>query len=333
MELTHAQSITNVTARTNGSFLVFEVTNGTNLELGVTGSLGTTIEGSTALAEVLGMSTAFFGGSGNTVTTYNGQSSAIAKAASVNAIKSTTSVSATVSENTETFTNAITSTTLVSGDLYINGTNIGAVTVTANDSNGVLAAAINAQSSTTGVTASVSAGKLTLTATDGRNISIQASAAAQTSLGNNGDLTFTGITAIKRGSFELTSTNNFTIGGTTSDIGSISATTYVATGNLSTLAITSRSLANTAITQIDSALDQINTSRSSIGAVQSRLGTAVQFLDNAAENQAASESRIRDADFALETAQFTRGQILVQAATAILAQANAQPQIALQLLQ
>jgi flagellin len=80
-------------------------------------------------------------------------------------------------------------------------------------------------------------------------------------------------------------------------------------------------------------LDTVNASRSSIGAVQSRLSTAIAFLDNAAENQAASESRIRDADFALETAAFTRGQILVQAATSILAQANAQPQIALQLLQ
>ncbi|RMH06609.1 MAG: flagellin, partial [Nitrospirae bacterium] len=91
--------------------------------------------------------------------------------------------------------------------------------------------------------------------------------------------------------------------------------------------------ANTAITQIDSALDTVNDIRSDIGAVQSRLETAIAFLDNAAENQAASESRIRDADFAFETAQFTRAQILVQAATAILAQANAQPQVALQLLQ
>lgn len=329
----NAASITDVTARATGSQLVFEAVNGTNFEISVTGSLGITVEGSVALASALGLATAFLGGSGNTVTTYNGQSSAIAKAASVNAIKSTSGVSATVNENTLAFSNAISATTITSGDFFINGTNIGAVTVTANDANGVLAAAINAQSDTTGVKASVSAGKLTLTATDGRNITLQATTAVQTAIGNSSDVTFTGATAIARGSFDLKSTSNFTIGGTTTDIGSISATTYVATGNLSTLAITSRSLANTAITQIDSALDSINTSRSSIGAVQSRLNTAIEFLDNASENQAASESRIRDADFALETAQFTRGQILVQAATAILAQANNQPQIALQLLQ
>ena len=203
-----------------------------------------------------------------------------------------------------------------------------------NDSNGALAAAINAQSTNTGVKATVSSGKLTLNAQDGRNITISAVSAVQTGLGNTGaDLTFTGVNAIERGSLTLTSTGNFTVAGTTTDFGSIAATTFVASGNLSTLAVTSRSLANTAITQIDSALDTINTSRSSIGAVQSRLQTAITFLANAAENQAASESRIRDADFAFETAQFTRAQILVQAATAILAQANAQPQVALQLLQ
>ncbi len=194
-------------------------------------------------------------------------------------------------------------------------------------------AAINAQSSNTGVTASVTSGKLTLKATDGRNITINATGAVQTALGNSADLTYTGTVGIARGAFDLTSTANFTVGGTTTDIGAISATTYVATGNLGTLNLLSRTTATDAITQIDSAIDSINSSRSNIGAVQSRLLTAVIFLDNAAENQAASESRIRDADFAFETAQFARAQILVQAATAILAQANAQPQVALQLLQ
>jgi len=335
----NAASITNLTARVvDGSILTLEAAAGANLVIEVTGNSGTvsadspSTANSAVLASLLNIGSTFLGGSSTGVTTYNGQSSAIAKAASVNGIKSSTGVSATVNENTLTAATALTAVTVTSGDLFINGTNIGAVTVSANDSNGALAAAINSQSDTTGVKANVSSGKLTLTAADGRNITITAASAVQTAL-NFTTLTYTGATAISRGSFDLTSTGNFTLAGTTSDIGSISTTTYVATGNLSTLAITSRGAANTAITQIDSALDQINTSRSSIGAVQSRLGTAVEFLDNAAENQAASESRIRDADFALETAQFTRGQILVQAATAILAQANAQPQIALQLLQ
>ncbi|MEC4674038.1 MAG: flagellin [Nitrospirota bacterium] len=334
--LINAASITNVTARVlETSNLILEGQNGANLTLGASNSGSSTFAEAGSLAEALGFVSTFFGSGGTTsaITSYNGQSSSLAKAASVNGIKSTTGVTATVEANGITFTNSVSATTLTSGDLFINGVNIGAVTTSTNDSNGVLAAAINAQSNETGVKATVSSGKLTLTTADGRNIAIAATSAAQTALGNSGDVTFTGSVGIVRGTFTLTSTDNFTIAGTTNDVGSIAATTYVASGNLSTLSLTTRSAANIAITQIDSALDDINTSRSSIGAVQSRLETTIAFLDTAAENQAASESRIRDADFAFETAQFTRAQILVQAATAILAQANAQPQVALQLLQ
>ena len=328
----NAQSITNITARVLGSFVVLEATNGTNLQIQTTSSAAG-VAASAALASVLGFATGFLGGTGVTTTTYNGQSSSIAKAAAVNGIKSTTSVSATVQENSIAATSAVTAATISSGDLFINGINIGALTIVANDSNGVLVAAINAQSANTGVTASVTSGKLTLQATDGRNITINATGATQTALGNSADITYTGTVGIVRGAFNLTSTANFTIGGTTTDIGGIAATTFVATGNLGTLSLKTRTEATDSITKIDSAIDSINSSRSNIGAVQSRLLTAVTFLDNAAENQAASESRIRDADFAFETAQFARAQILVQAATAILAQANAQPQVALQLLQ
>lgn len=334
--LVNSASITNVTARViENSNLIFEAVAGTNLVLGASNTGASVFSLAADLASALGIGSGFVGSTGTTsaITTYNGQSSSLAKAAAINGIKSTTGVSATVETNSVTFTLSVASGTISSGDFFINGTNIGAVDVSTNDSNGALAAAINAQSSTTGVKATVSSGKLTLTASDGRNITLGATSTAQAALGNSGDVTFTGKVGIIRGSIILTSTSNFTIAGTTADIGGIATTTFVASGNLSTLAITTRSAANTAITQLDSALDAINTSRSSIGAVQSRLNTAITFLDNAAENQAASESRIRDADFALETAQFTRAQILVQAATAILAQANAQPQIALQLLQ
>jgi len=335
----NAASITNVRAviASNGNvstFLVLEATAGTNIVLYGSGNGVATAAGFASVLVGLGISAAFAGvGSAAAVTTYNGQSSSIAKAAAVNGIKGTTGVTATVESNAVTLGTTVASGTILSGELQINGVNLGAISVSTNDSDGALVAAINAQSSSTGVKASVSGGALTLTAADGRNITVFGGGTTQTILGNSGKIAFNGLTGIVRGDLTLTSTKNFTLSGTTSDIGSIAATTYVATGNLSTLAITSRSAANTAITQIDSALDTINNSRSSIGAVQSRLTTAIEFLDNAAENQSASESRIRDADFALETSKFTRGQILVQAATAILAQANNQPQIALQLLQ
>ena len=83
---------------------------------------------------------------------------------------------------------------------------------------------------------------------------------------------------------------------------------------------------------IDAAMDDLNAIRAQIGGVQNRLQFTVSNLEIASENMSASESRIKDADFAAEVATFTRNQILVQAGVAMLAQANTIPQIALQLL-
>jgi flagellin len=91
--------------------------------------------------------------------------------------------------------------------------------------------------------------------------------------------------------------------------------------------------ASTAITPIDTALDVINSERATYGAVQNRFEAVIANLQIAAENQTAARSRIMDADFAKETAALTRAQILQQAGTAMLAQANQVPQQVLQLLQ
>ncbi|BDT60556.1 flagellin [Massilia varians] len=80
-----------------------------------------------------------------------------------------------------------------------------------------------------------------------------------------------------------------------------------------------------AVAAIDTALDAINTMRADLGAAQNRLGFAVSNLQSASENQSAAKSRIMDTDFAAETAKLTRGQILQQAGTAMLAQANSAP--------
>jgi flagellin len=98
------------------------------------------------------------------------------------------------------------------------------------------------------------------------------------------------------------------------------------------LDITTQDGANTAILSLDAALAQISKVRSDVGALTSRLELTTQALTVSAENQEAAAARIKDADFAYETAQFTRNQILVQAGTAILSQANSTSQIALQLL-
>jgi len=101
---------------------------------------------------------------------------------------------------------------------------------------------------------------------------------------------------------------------------------------LSSADISSRSNAQDALTSIDSAIDQVNSQRSSLGSVQNRLGYTIANINNQTENIQASESTIRDADFALEMSAYTRAQILVQAGTAMLAQANATPQNILTLL-
>ena len=98
-------------------------------------------------------------------------------------------------------------------------------------------------------------------------------------------------------------------------------------------AITDATTANTAIGAVDTALDAVTTARATYGAVQNRFQSVINNLSVAAENQAAARSRIMDADFAMETANLTRLQILQQAGTAMVAQANAVPQSVLSLLQ
>lgn len=91
--------------------------------------------------------------------------------------------------------------------------------------------------------------------------------------------------------------------------------------------------AQSAITALDTALDSINNSRANLGAAQNRLTSAMHNLENYTENLVEAESRIRDVDFASETADLTRNQIFSQAGVAVLAQANQSPQAALSLLQ
>jgi flagellin len=91
--------------------------------------------------------------------------------------------------------------------------------------------------------------------------------------------------------------------------------------------------ARTAIGAIDVALDSINTSRAAYGAAQNSLSSAMHNLESYTENLVAAESRIRDVDFAAETADMTRNSVFQQAGVAVLSQANSSPQVALQLLQ
>jgi flagellin len=103
--------------------------------------------------------------------------------------------------------------------------------------------------------------------------------------------------------------------------------------NLNVTSISSLVSARESIPYIDLAISRVASQRADIGAIQNRLAFTVSSANNAIENIQASESSIRDADVAEEISEFTRAQILTQAATAVLAQANAIPQSALSLLQ
>ncbi len=119
------------------------------------------------------------------------------------------------------------------------------------------------------------------------------------------------------------------------DVGTVNVrgtTAITGVTNSTGAAITSATAAQTAIGTIDTALDLVNSQRATFGAMQNRFEAVISNLAVAAENQAAARSRIMDADFAKETAALTRAQILQQAGTAMLAQANAAPQNVLSLL-
>jgi len=96
--------------------------------------------------------------------------------------------------------------------------------------------------------------------------------------------------------------------------------------------LTTKANAQTAITAINKAISAASASMGSVGAAQSRVSFAAANLATSVENLSASESTIRDADMAYEMIAFTRNQILLQAGTAMLAQANMAPQVVLQLM-
>ncbi len=114
-------------------------------------------------------------------------------------------------------------------------------------------------------------------------------------------------------------------------VGELDATT-LGGSDLTALDISDATNARTSIEAIDDAIDAVSTTRGSLGAVQNRFESTIRNLQVTSENLSASESRIRDTDMAAEMVNFTKSQILQQAGTAMLGQANAIPQSVLRLL-
>ena len=200
-----------------------------------------------------------------------------------------------------------------------------------NRSNAVTA--INAQSAVTGVVAADTGSGISLTAADGRNITTA--------------FTDTGTTGATVADFGLAATG--TVGGTlnmtyAAPAGVSGNVTFTGAFNPGTqnIASTGTSIAavdistvagaNAALLAVDSALSDISSSRAALGAVQNRFSSTIENLQTTGENLSASRSRIQDADFAMETANLSRAQVLQQAGTAMIAQANQLPNQVLQLL-
>ena len=200
--------------------------------------------------------------------------------------------------------------------------------------------AINVQAGETGVRATVDAnGDLVLTAADGRNIEIDQNATAGEGLtGTIGGTDFSqggSQNGVGRGTIELSASQNITLEG--ADAAAIGFTDgqiiEVDTSSLANVDILTVDGANDAILRIDAALGSVSSIRGDLGAIQNRFESTIANLSSVAENLEASRSRIEDADFAAETANLTKAQILQQAGVAVLSQANAAPQAVLGLLQ
>ncbi len=253
-----------------------------------------------------------------------------------------TGLTATANATTATGTYATTITADGTATLTLNGTaiNIGLTTAGAGSTNvNAAMTAINNNSAATGVSAELQAGNtLKLTAADGRNI--EASFAAGTATGSAlAEIGLGGVAATTWGSYDLeyAGQGSVVVAGTAAAgvKGVANGTTAsAATGvAVSQIDISTVDGAQKALASLDSALTSINSSRASLGAMQNRFTSVVSSLQTSAENLTASRSRIEDADFAAETASLTRGQILQQAGTAMLAQANSLPNNVLSLLQ
>ena len=318
----------------------------------VTGSTaGTRISAAVAsLTSTIAADAAFAvnGSAGSAVVGIGAGDSAKTVAANINAKTGTTGVSATA----RTQIDATAFVPNASYSLQITSDNSTATTVAftigpVSNADG-LASAINAfndKSSTTGVTAKLnSAGTgITLTNASGNDVLIgNASAAASTltvgalaGIVGGAGAVIAANAAFVTGTLTLDSDKTYNLTNTTAAAG----LSYFTAANVASqlqavnnLDVSSVDSANRTLAMVDSALSVVSGQRAKYGALQSRFETTITNLQSTAENLSASRSRIQDADFAAETANLSRAQILQQAGTAMVAQANQIPQGVLALL-
>ena len=278
-------------------------------------------------------------------------------------VSGTTGASAAVGLGTGTVTYGTVAGTALSvttstaaNQLFINGVDVGEIAAgtSITDRGDKVAAAINALSERTGVTATNAAGAVTLSgAVYSNSTSDNTFTGSLTNPTTNFGITamFTSATNItvtvaaaqyvSRSTVTLNSAASAGISVAGVNSNALSATglsegykeaTSVAGAGVSAIDLTTAAGAQAALAAVDSAVNTVNSTRAALGAYQARFTSVVASLATTAENMSASRSRIQDADFAMETANLSRAQILQQAGTAMVAQANQLPQGVLALL-
>ncbi|MFY0642731.1 MAG: hypothetical protein JXR16_16895 [Bermanella sp.] len=327
---------------------------------------------------------------GSSIQTSTKLASAIATAEAINDVSAETGVTAIVNEtrvvggDENTTTDAGTSTYQAgdSGKIYINGVDIGIVSIEDDGTGGVdidasragAIEAINAKAGQTGVTAEDNGSSITLTAADGRNISVAidndeannqgtgvgfgviigldadavdgigeadiGTSTSEDTTGTRGSASEGATYETTYGTITLQSAKQIEIGlasGGSDELAAMGLTEGKFGGGengqfLTEIDISTFEGATAALTAIDNAISSIASQRADLGAIQNRMESTVSNLAVTSENLSAANSRIQDADFAAETAELSRTQVLQQAGISILAQANQGPQQVLSLL-
>ena len=235
-------------------------------------------------------------------------------------------------------TQAITGTANGVATIVINGATINLQeTGDASSNRAAAVQAINAQSASTGVVATDTGSSLTLTAADGRNITTSNFAAGGATGATEADwgLATAGVTTGASLNVNYVAptgnTGALTITGPAGALLSDQAVTSTGTA-IGAIDISTAGGATAALSSIDAAIAAVDSSQSQMGAIQNRFTQTISNLSTTGLNVTAARSRIEDTDFAAETANLSRAQILQQAGTAMVAQANQLPQQVLQLL-
>lgn len=286
------------------------------------------------------------------------EASGIAIAAAINKSSAQTGVKAVANANMVVGSGFVTSAGNA-GTLFVNGVAVSISAMTTSTKAIDIVSVINTVSGATGVIATDNGSGITLTASDGRNISLATNTGDTLELENlglvapasamsNGQNPLVALTAGKAaaicnyGGVTLVSDKSFTIAGGANTTALVNLTAlglqegvYGGSNNgikIRDLDIGTVAGANDALGAVDAALGQISDMRSNLGAIQNRLQSAIENLTTTSNNMQQSVSRIADTDYGTATTQMSRAQIINQAATAMLAQANQQSQLVLQLL-